>query len=103
MLHTIGPVIGDAVAVSDRRLLADCYRSCLDLAAKHGLHSVAFCCISTGEFRFPNELAAQVAIQTVIQWQRENPNQIEVIFNVFKERDYDIYEKLLRADRKTQI
>ena len=103
VLHTIGPVIGDAVAVSDRRLLADCYRSCLDLAAKHGLHSVAFCCISTGEFRFPNELAAQVAIQTVIQWQRENPNQIEVIFNVFKERDYDIYEKLLRADRKTQI
>ena len=103
VLHTIGPVIGDAVAVSDRRLLSDCYRSCLDLAAKHGLHSVAFCCISTGEFRFPNELAAQVAIQTVIQWQRENPNQIEVIFNVFKERDYDIYEKLLRADRKTQI
>lgn len=103
VLHTIGPVIGDAVAVSDRRLLADCYRSCLDLAARHGLHSVAFCCISTGEFRFPNELAAQVAIQTVIQWQRENPNQIEVIFNVFKERDYDIYEKLLRADRKTQI
>ena len=98
VLHTIGPVIGDAVAVSDRRLLADCYRSCLDLAAKHGLHSVVFCCISTGEFRFPNELAAQVAIQTVIQWQRENPNQIEVIFNVFKERDYDIYEKLLRAD-----
>ena len=68
-----------------------------DLAAKHGLHSVAFCCISTGEFRFPNELAAQVAIQTVIQWQRENPNQIEVIFNVFKERDYDIYEKAAQS------
>ena len=96
VLHTIGPVIGDAVAVSDRRLLADCYRSCLDLAARHGLHSVAFCCISTGEFRFPNELAAQVAIQTVIQWQRENPNQIEVIFNVFKDQDYIIYRNLLQ-------
>ena len=54
-----------AVTETDRRLLADCYRSCLELAAKHGLHSVAFCCISTGEFHFPNELAAQIAIQTV--------------------------------------
>ena len=102
IIHVAGPGWFGG-AERERLLLADCYRSCLDLAAKHGLHSVAFCCISTGEFRFPNELAAQVAIQTVIQWQRENPNQIEVIFNVFKERDYDIYEKLLRADRKTQI
>ena len=85
-----------------QRLLADCYRSCLDLAAGHGLRSVAFCCISTGEFRFPNELAAQIAIETVTQWQQENPCQIEVVFNVFKKRDYDIYKRLLRTGGAAQ-
>lgn len=72
------------------------YRSCLELAAEYGLHSVAFCCISTGEFHFPNELAAQIAIQTVTDWQKQNANQMEVIFNVFKDSDYKIYERLLR-------
>ena len=102
VLHTVGPIISGAVAGSDQRLLADCYRSCLDLAAGHGLRSVAFCCISTGEFRFPNELAAQVAIETVTQWQQENPCQIEVVFNVFKKRDYDIYKRLLRTGGAAQ-
>lgn len=98
VLHTVGPIICGEVTRADCELLAGCYRSCMDLAAKHGLCSVAFCCISTGEFRFPNELAAQVAIHTVTEWQQQNPNKIEVIFNVFKELDYDIYERLLRAD-----
>ena len=80
----------------DRALLASCYRSCLDLAARHGCRSVAFCCISTGEFHFPGELAAQIAIQTVRAWQRQNPDRIEVIFNVFKDSDYEIYRRLLR-------
>ena len=102
VLHTVGPIISGAVACSDQRLLADCYRSCLDLAAGHGLRSVAFCCISTGEFRFPNELAAQIAIETVTQWQQENPCQIEVVFNVFKKRDYDIYKRLLRTGGAAQ-
>ena len=102
VLHTVGPIISGAVADSDQRLLADCYRSCLDLAAGHGLRSVAFCCISTGEFRFPNELAAQIAIETVTQWQQENPCQIEVVFNVFKKRDYDIYKRLLRTGGAAQ-
>lgn len=96
VLHTVGPIIYGAVKKKDRELLASCYRSCLDLAAENGLHSVAFCCISTGEFHFPNELAAQIAIQTVRAWQQQSDNNIEVIFNVFKDSDYKIYERLLR-------
>ena len=96
VLHTVGPIIYGSVTKTDRELLASCYRSCLDLAAENGLHSVAFCCISTGEFHFPNELAAQIAIQVVTDWQRQNANQMEVIFNVFKDSDRKIYERLLR-------
>ena len=96
ILHTVGPIIYGRVSEADRELLADCYRSCLELAAGSGLCSVAFCCISTGEFHFPNELAAQIAIQTVTDWQRQHSNQMEVIFNVFKDSDREIYERLLR-------
>lgn len=96
VLHTVGPIIDGSVTPADRELLASCYRSCLDLAALHGCRSVAFCCISTGEFHFPGELAAQIAVQTVRAWQRQNPDRIEVIFNVFKDSDYEIYRRLLR-------
>lgn len=96
ILHTVGPIIYGAVTGTDRELLADCYRSCLELAFAHNLKSVAFCCISTGEFHFPNELAAQIAIRTVREWQEKNPDKIEVIFNVFKDSDYEIYKRLLR-------
>ena len=96
VLHTVGPIICGAVTQADRELLASCYRTCLELAESSGLHSVAFCCISTGEFHFPNELAAEIAIQTVEEWQRQNPDKIKVIFNVFKDRDYEIYKHLLR-------
>lgn len=95
VLHTVGPIIHGAVTNTDRDLLASCYRSCLELAAANDLHSVAFCCISTGEFHFPNELAAEIAIQTVQIWQRQNADQIKVIFNVFKDSDYAIYKRLL--------
>lgn len=95
VLHTVGPIIYGTVTQTDEELLASCYRSCLDLAGANGLHSIAFCCISTGEFRFPNELAAEIAIRTVQAWQEQNPDQMEVIFNVFKERDYEIYRNLL--------
>lgn len=95
VLHTVGPVICDGVTKNDRELLACCYRSCLSLASAYGLKSVAFCCISTGEFHFPNELAAEIAAETVLNWQRENPDKIEVIFNVFKDHDYDIYRRML--------
>ena len=96
ILHTVGPVIQRAVTKADRELLASCYRTCLELAAENGLRSIAFCCISTGEFHFPNELAAEIAIQAVGEWQRKNPDKIKVIFNVFKDRDYEIYKRLLQ-------
>ena len=95
VLHTVGPMIEGAVTKTDREQLSSCYRSCLDLAAANGLHSVAFCCISTGEFHFPNELAAQIAIETVRDWQQRNPDKIEVIFNVFKDSDHELYKRLL--------
>lgn len=95
VLHTLGPIIYGTVTKTDCELLAGCYRSCLKLAAAYGLKSVAFCCISTGEFHFPNELAAEIAIQTVRTWQQQNSNRIEVIFNVFKDSDYEIYKRLL--------
>ncbi len=95
VMHTVGPIIYGTVTKTDCELLAGCYRSCLELAAAYGLKSVAFCCISTGEFHFPNELAAEIAIQTVRTWQQQNSNRIEVIFNVFKDSDYEIYKRLL--------
>lgn len=95
VLHTVGPVIYGSVTSREQRLLEDCYRSCLDLASAYGLKNVAFCCISTGEFHFPNTLAAQIAVKTVRAWQNGHPGKIEVIFNVFKDKDYDIYRRLL--------
>lgn len=82
----------------DRELLASCYRSCLELAAENGLESVAFCCISTGEFHFPNDLAAEIAVQTVREFLQKQSSVSKVIFNVFKDFDKEIYERLLRAD-----
>ena len=73
-------------------------RSCLELAAENSLESVAFCCISTGEFHFPNELAAEIAVRTVEEFLKKQTSVKKVIFNVFKDLDKAIYEKLLRAD-----
>jgi len=95
VLHTVGPIIYDKVTQQDCTLLSDCYRSCLELAAANQLRSIAFCCISTGEFHFPNEKAAQIAVQTVQDFQAKNQNGLEVIFNVFKDHDYEIYRQLL--------
>ena len=98
VLHTVGPSISGIVTREDRELLASCYRSCLELAAENGLESVAFCCISTGEFHFPNELAAEIAVRTVKEFLKKQTSVKKVIFNVFKDLDKAIYEKLLRAD-----
>ena len=98
VLHTVGPIISGRVTKADKVLLASCYRSCLELAAENKLESVAFCCISTGEFHFPNDLAAEIAIETVKEFLKRQTSVKEVIFNVFKDFDKAIYEKLLRAD-----
>ena len=95
VLHTVGPIVAGAVTAEDRVLLASCYRSCLSLAAEKGLESVAFCCISTGEFHFPNELAAHIAVDTVKQFIHEDTRVKKVIFNVFKDIDQAIYRQLL--------
>ena len=96
VLHTVGSIIDGPVTQRDRDLLASCYRSCLELAAENGLESVAFCCISTGEFHFPNEKAAEIAVATVKEFLAQKETSVEkVIFNVFKDRDREIYEELL--------
>ena len=97
VLHTVGPIIDGRVTRRDRELLASCYRSCLELAAGNGLESVAFCCISTGEFHFPNEQAAEIAVRTVKEFLEKQTSVKKVIFNVFKDLDKAIYEKLLGA------
>ena len=91
VLHTVGPIVSGEATERDRELLASCYRSCLELAQENGIKSVAFCCISTGEFHFPNAQAAKIAVRTV----RRYRGSTEVIFNVFKEADYAIYRELL--------
>lgn len=98
VLHTVGPIINGRVTQRDRVLLASCYRSCLELAAAKNLESVAFCCISTGEFHFPNQLAAEIAVQTVKEFLQQHTSVKKVIFNVFKDMDKKIYERLLRTD-----
>ena len=98
VLHTVGPIISRRVTKEDEELLASCYRSCLELAAKNELESVAFCCISTGEFHFPNASAAEIAVATVKDFLKKQTSVNKVIFNVFKDLDKAIYEKLLRAD-----
>ena len=95
VLHTVGPIIECCVTDRDRELLASCYRSCLELAAEKGVRSVAFCCVSTGEFRFPNEEAARIAIDAVEGFLARDRSIERVIFNVFKETDRRIYERLL--------
>ena len=95
VLHTVGPIIGSQVTDRDKALLASCYRSCLELAAMYDLESVAFCCISTGEFHFPNDLAAEIAVGTVKEFLKQQTSVKKVIFNVFKDLDKQIYRRLL--------
>lgn len=99
ILHTVGPIVYGELNDRHEKLLANCYRSCLTLADTNGLQSIAFCCISTGEFHFPNKRAAEIAVQTVKEFKRLTNSAIKVIFNVFKRCDYDIYARLLNADK----
>ncbi|MCZ0717112.1 protein-ADP-ribose hydrolase [Aerococcus kribbianus] len=96
VLHTVGPYIDEGgVSPLKENLLASSYRSCLQLADQEGLESLAFCCISTGEFHYPNDQAAQVAIETVKTYLNENNSSLKVIFNVFLDKDLEIYQDLL--------
>ena len=99
VLHTVGPIVFNELMEKHEKLLESCYRSCLELADENGLKSIAFCCISTGEFHFPNERAAEIAVDTVLKYKLRTGSKIKVIFNVFKECDYDAYARLLCADK----
>ena len=99
VIHTVGPIIPpDRLPNStEEKLLASCYKSCLELAVENNLKSIAFCCISTGEFHFPNQRAAEIAIETVTDFINHNDCDVTVIFNTFKDIDTQIYESLLLA------
>ena len=95
VIHTVGPVVGVQVTEKQKEELASCYRSCLKLAEKSGLKSVAFCCISTGEFHFPGKLAARIAVETIDRYL--SGSRLErVVIDVFKEEDLHIYQKIFR-------
>ena len=94
IIHTVGPIVSGKLTKTDRELLTFCYKSCLETAERNNIKSIAFCCISTGEFHFPNDKAAEIAVKTVKEYLK-NSDIERVIFNVFKDEDKAIYAKLL--------
>ena len=97
VIHVVGPIVEDHLSPGLEMDLADCYRNTLDLCFENGLKSVAFCCISTGLFRFPNKRAAEIAVQTTADWLKKHPYSLErIVFNVFKDEDRQLYEELLQ-------
>lgn len=99
VLHTVGPIVGGALTEEHCRLLASCYESCLSLAEEYRCKSIAFCCISTGVFGFPQKEAAEIAIRTVKAYRKKTKSGMDVIFNVFLDRDYEIYREYLDISR----
>ena len=97
VIHIVGPIVADTLTEQLERDLANCYKNTLDLCRENGLRSVAFCCISTGVFRFPGKRAAEIAVETVTDWLNAHPGAVaRVIFNVFKDEDKAYYEQLLK-------
>jgi O-acetyl-ADP-ribose deacetylase (regulator of RNase III) len=95
VIHTVGPIVQGELTEEHERLLKSCYKSCMEIADENGVDSIAFCCISTGVFMFPNDRAAEIAVETVIKYKEEKNSNIKVVFNVFKDEDAAIYHKLL--------
>ena len=95
VLHTVGPIVHGALTEEHCNLLAASYQNCLETAAEHGLQSVAFCCISTGVFGFPNAPAARIAIDTARKFLEHSTSVQQIVFNVFKDEDKCIYQTLL--------
>jgi len=99
IIHTVGPKINGNVTASDIELLKQCYINCMQLAERRQLNNIAFCCISTGEFHFPAQLAAEIAVETVISFMESQAKSLkQVIFNVFTDRDKTIYERTLATN-----
>jgi len=95
VIHTVGPIVQGPLQKEHEEQLASCYRSCLELAEEHEVQSIAFCCISTGVFMFPNRRAAEIAVETVRTYCKETGSGIKVVFNVFKDEDFAIYSEIL--------
>lgn len=95
IIHTVGPIINNTVTDKDIEELKNCYRNSLELARSYNLKEIAFCCISTGEFRFPKALASRIAIKTIKEYLNEYNYFNKIIFNVFSKEDYNIYLKNL--------
>lgn len=100
VVHTVGPIIADGVPTRGQEVeLANCYRHCLERATEKGLVSIAFCCISTGVFMFPQRRAAEIAVGAVSAWLSAHSTTLRtVVFNVFKDSDAEIYHRLLQDD-----
>lgn len=100
VIHTVGPIVQGRLSGRHKKQLESCYRSCLEIADKNNVGSIAFCCISTGVFMFPNDKAAEIAVKTVKSYKEETGSRIKVIFNVFKDEDEEIYMKLLKMPKR---
>ena len=98
VIHTVGPIVRSPLGEEHKRLLESSYRSCLELAKASHIESIAFCCISTGVFGFPQEAAAEIAVRTAKEFLKDN--KMKVIFNVFTGEDYEIYNRLLGGNKK---
>ena len=96
IIHTVGTIVNGRVTKENEDELKSCYLSCIKLADAYELNNIAFCCISTGIFGFPNEKAAEIALDTIIKYKNKTKSKIKVVFNVFKECDLQIYKNLLR-------
>lgn len=96
VIHTVGPIVSGRLTARDCEMLKSCYLSCLKVAEENDVNSIAFCCISTGVFGFPQNEAAQIAVQTVRDYKEKHNSDIKTIFNVFKNEDLAIYEKVLQ-------
>ena len=97
VIHTVGPIVGYQPTLRDREMLISCYRSCMELARQNHLQSIAFCCISTGEFHYPNREAAEIAVQTVQNYKGQTACPAKVVFNVFKDMDEQIYQSIFSS------
>lgn len=95
IFHTVGPIVYGSVTGQNREDLNKCYLNCLRKAEEMEIGSIAFCCISTGVFGYPQEAAAELAVKTVKEYLNENSSKLKVIFNVFTEKDYEIYGRIL--------
>ena len=96
ILHTVGPIIQNSVSKKDEELLYNCYKSCLETAKENNIKSIAFCCISTGEFKFPNKEASQIAVNAVKDFLNNSKYDMKILFNVFKDLDYELYYDILK-------